>query len=241
MDMLRRIFGNIIPTIDRLIDKIPPHIRDIILKASLAFGALIALFVIIAGINKGLRDAKPAGFKLIENNRDLFYLQEMREEYAKKRKLVEDIEVDPLQFPSRQKAADDTEFKPMGRDTMGHLMGEKNEMLQHDDLLRPKDKSPGYLGDSYQIPRLAPDKKTLEDGEPLLKKEDIGKTPYAEAPRADSMSKLPREKLPQQGSEKRVAERDIFDEGEKAQVRPKSVSEKPIAPQKKSSKLEFID
>lgn len=239
--MLRRIFGNIIPTIDRLIEKIPPHIRDIILKASLAFGALIALFVIIAGINKGLSDAKPAGFKLIENNRDLFYLQEMREEYAKKRKLVEDIEVDPLQFPSRQKAADETEFKPMGRDTMGHLRGEKNEMLQHDDLLRPKDKSPGYLGDSYQIPRLAPDKKTLEDGEVLLKKEDIGKTPPAEAPRANSMSELSRESLPKPASGKKVAERDIFDEGEKTGPRPERVSEKSIARPKKSSKLEFID
>jgi len=94
--MLKRIFGSIIPGIDRLIEKIPPHIRDIIQKASLAFAALIALLVVIAGINKGLRDAKPKGFQAIQSNRDIFYLQEMREEYAKKRKLVEDVEVDPL-------------------------------------------------------------------------------------------------------------------------------------------------
>jgi len=209
--MLQRFFGNIVPSIDRMIERIPPHIRDIIQKASLAFAALIALLVIIAGINKGLSDAKPAGFKLVEKNRDLFYLQEMREEYAKKRALVEDVDVDPQDFPSRQKVQDDTKFQAMGRDTMGHLMGEKDEMLKHEDVMRPKEKSPGYLGDSYQMPRLTPDKKTIDDGDVLLKREQIGAAKKS----------------------------DIFDEPAKpAQPSAKSA---PKIGEKKKNKMEFME
>jgi hypothetical protein len=202
--MLRRIFGNVIPTIDGLIERIPPHIRDIIQKASLAFAALLALIVIVAGVNRGLQQAKPAGYKLVERNRDLFYLQEMREEYAKKRKLVEDVELDPLQFPSRQKSADDTQFAAMGRDTMGHLMGEKDEMLKHEDVMRPKEKSPGYLGDSYQIPRLTPDKKAIEDDDGHLTKEKIGKP--------QPVLSAPSEKLKSPETVPAAKTADVFDE-----------------------------
>lgn len=248
--MLRRIFGNLIPAIDRLIERIPPHIRDIIQKASLAFAALIALLVIISGINKGLREAKPAGYKLVERNRDLFYLQEMREEYAKKRKLVEDVEVDPLQFPSRQQAADETKFAAMGRDTMGHLMGEKEEMLKHEDVMRPKEKSPGYLGDSYTVPRLTPDKKTIEEDEahggagfspgrmppeaktePHLTKEKIGSRPQAAAEPAQV----------QKASPVAPAGRDIFDDNDAAKRPAASVPEKKAPPAKSSAKMEFMD
>ena len=242
--MLRRIFGNIIPSIDRLIERIPPHIRDIIQKASLAFAALVALLVIISGINKGLRDAKPQGFKLVERNRDLFYLQEMREEYAKKRKLVEDVEVDPLQFPSRQKAQDDTKFVPMGRDTMGHLMGEKDDMLKHEDVMRPKEKSPGYLGDSYQIPRMAPDKKAIDDGDSLLTKERIAER------RAEAEKKLPEAPLvpsapapagrtePPRAPAKPA--RDVFDEPVKPAAELRKEAAKPQQG-RKTTKFEFID
>lgn len=227
--MLRRILGNIIPTIDRLIERIPPHIRDIIQKAALAFAALIALLVIIAGINKGLRDAKPQGFKLVEHNRDLFYLQEMREEYAKKRKLVEDVDVDPLDFPSRQKVQEETKFQAMGRDTMGHLMGEKEELLKHEDVMRPKEKSPGYLGDSYQVPRLAPDKKTIEDDEGAhLTREKIGsKKDMALAP----------------GAPVPVAKggHDIFDDGDSKRVQGTVTQKGAGATNAKKSKMEFIE
>ncbi|GAB4441068.1 MAG: hypothetical protein OHK0011_23530 [Turneriella sp.] len=206
--MLRRIFGNLIPAIDKLIERIPPHIRDIIQKASIAFAALIALLVIISGINKGLREAQPAGYKLVERNRDLFYLQEMREEYAKKRQLVEDVEVDPLQFPSRQQAADDTRFVTMGRETMGHLMGEKDEMLKSDDALRPKEKSPGYLGDSYPVPRLTPDKKTIEDDEAPLTREKIGSRPAEKVAPADQQPSSP---VSTTARPARPPVRDIFD------------------------------
>lgn len=242
--MLRRILGNIIPGIDRLIERIPPHIRDIIQKASLAFAALVALLVIIAGINKGLSDAKPKGFKLVEHNRDLFYLQEMREEYAKKRKLVEDVEVDPLQFPSRQKAADDTKFAAMGRDTMGHLMGEKEEMLKHEDVMRPKEKSPGYLGDSYQIPRVTPDKKAIEDDDAYLTREKIGsQKPVAEnpppaVPQPRAEAAMPPVK-PARGGEAKPG-RDVFDEA--PATKPASAAPaKNAAPTKPRGKFEFID
>lgn len=236
--MLRRLLGNLIPTLDNLIERIPPHIRDIIQKASLAFAALIALLVIISGINKGLRDAKPAGYKLVERNRDLFYLQEMREEYARKRKLVEDVDVDPMQFPSRQAQADDTKYVTMGRDTMGHLMGEKDEMLKHEDTMRPREKSPGYLGDSYTVPRLTPDAKTIDDGEAHLQKEQIGsrrekepvgaaEKPAAAAPVAPARSAAPA--------------RDIFDEP--SQKKPAAASAVAPAPAKAqpARKMEFMD
>lgn len=248
MVMLRRIFGNLIPTLDKLIERIPPHIRDIIQKASIAFAALIALLVIISGINKGLREAKPAGYKLVERNRDLFYLQEMREEYAKKRQLVEDVEVDPLQFPSRQQAADDTQFVNMGRDTMGHLMGEKEEMLKTEDALRPREKSPGYLGDSSAIPRLAPDKKTIEDDEAPLTKEKIGSRPAAPAAVAATPAGRATEQQPL-----RPSGRDVFDGPQNNSTRapaesPRPVMETPKAAERPGNagadsrrKLEFMD
>ena len=244
--MLRRIFGNIIPGIDRLIERIPPHIRDIIQKASLAFAALVALLVIIAGINKGLSDAKPKGFKLVEHNRDLFYLQEMREEYAKKRKLVEDVEVDPLQFPSRQKAQDDTKFAAMGRDTMGHLMGEKEEMLKHEDVMRPKEKSPGYLGDNYQIPRLAPDKKATEDDEAHLTRDKIGsQKPAAEIPAAPAVGTAKVAPAIETSARPSRAEnkpgRDVFDETPAARPSAPATPSKNAAPAKPRGKFEFID
>lgn len=248
INMLRRILGNIVPSIDKLIERIPPHIRDIIQKASLAFAALLALLVIISGINKGLRDAKPAGYKLVERNRDLFYLQEMREEYAKKRKLVEDVEVDPLQFPSRQTAQDDTKFVPMGRDTMGHLMGEKEEMLKHEDVMRPKEKAPGYLGDSYQIPRVAPDKRTLEDDDQHLTKEKIGsQKPAAQKTLPESptgAAKLPEPMIPA-GPEKvapapRPA-RDVFDETPATGSKPAPGRSSEKATAKPRTKFEFIE
>lgn len=239
--MLRRIFGNIVPGIDRAIEKIPPHIRDIIQKASLAFAALCALLVIIAGINKGLTEAKPVGFKTVQSNRDIFYLQEMREEYAKKRKLVEDVEVDPLDFPSRQKAADNTNFVPMGRDTMGHLMGEKDEMLKHEDVMRPKEKSPGYLGDSYQIPRVAPDKKAIEDDDAHLTKEKIGsakKEVPAVIPPVPALEKMPAPK-PQPATTSQG--RDVFDEKDAPRAKLAMPEKAPASPKPAKSKMEFME
>ncbi len=254
--MLRRIFGRIIPGIDGMIEKIPPHIRDIIQKASLAFAALCALLAIIAGINKGLADAKPVGFKLVERNRDIFYLQEMREEYAKKRKLVEDVEVDPLDFPSRQQAKDDTSFVPMGRDTMGHLMGEKEEVLKHEDVMRPKEKSPGYLGDSYQIPRIAPDKKAIEDDDAHLTKEKIGaaqgsagftpgRMPSAaetsakkEAPGAPAVEK-PQAMKPVSPAATKA--RDVFDEGDAPRRKAPAAEKAATAPKSSKNKMEFME
>lgn len=244
--MIRRILGNIVPGIDRLIERIPPHIRDIIQKASMAFAALLALLVIIAGINKGLSDAKPKGFRLVERNRDLFYLQEMREEYAKKRKLVEDVEVDPLQFPSRQKAQDETKFAAMGRDTMGHLMGEKEDMLKHEDTMRPKEKSPGYLGDSYQIPRITPDKKGIEDDDAHLTRDKIGSQKPAAEKVAMPAPPLPKNEMATESTGRPSGNvpkpaRDVFDEGATVKTTAPSAPAKNPAQAKPRGKFEFID
>lgn len=235
--MLRRLLGNLAPSIDRMIERIPPHIRDIIQKASLAFAALLALIVIISGVNKGLREAQPTGVRLVERSRDLFYLQEMREEYAKKRKLVEDVEVDPLEFPSRQKPADETQFAPMGRDTMGHLMGEKEEMLKQEDALRPKEKSPGYLGDSALVPRLTPDKKAIDDDDAPLTREKIGsqKPPVEKA----AIEPMLQPAAPSPGVNA-ARQRDVFDEPDlpRSQAAP---AQKTVAPTPKKGKFEYMD
>ena len=239
--MLRRIFGNIIPGIDRAIEKIPPHIRDIIQKASLAFAALCALLAIIAGINKGLADAKPVGFKAVQSNRDIFYLQEMREEYAKKRRLVEDVEVDPLDFPSRQKVADNTNFVPMGRDTMGHLMGEKDDMLKHEDVMRPKEKSPGYLGDSYQIPRVAPDKKAIEDDDAHLTKDKIGSAKKEQPAVIPAVPTVEKVSSPKPQVEAAAKGRDVFDEKDAPRAKPAAPEKTPASPKPSRSKMEFME
>ncbi|MCS6972238.1 MAG: hypothetical protein N2Z22_09915 [Turneriella sp.] len=226
--MLQRILGNIIPTLDRLIERIPPHIRDLIQKAAIAFAALLALVVIISGVNKGLREAQPVGYKFIESNRDLFYLQEMREEYAKKRKLVEDIEVDPLEFPSRREQKTEPGFTSMGRDTLGHLMGEKDELLKSEDPLRPREKAPGYLGDSFTIPRLTPDKKTIE-GDDMLTKEKIGQANTTKLDQQDVFS------------EKIQAAKSETQQNKNPEQPARSEKIPEPAPRPSSGKLEFLD
>ena len=132
----------ILAKIDQYIEKIPEHIRDIIKKGYLAFLGLGAVIAVLYGISEGEKDAKPAGMPLASEVKDLFYLDQLRHENLNRMKLVEDIEVDPMHFPSNQR---EIGYMPMGKDTLGHLMGEKDSVLESDEKLRLKDPSAEYL------------------------------------------------------------------------------------------------
>ncbi|MCS6985372.1 MAG: hypothetical protein NZM25_09655 [Leptospiraceae bacterium] len=134
--------------IDFIISKIPPHIRDILKKAGLAILAIVFLLALTYGIRMGVRDAIPAGIQLSGSTKDLFYLQELREANEKKQRLFEDVEVDPMSFPSRQ-----TNFATMGKDTSDRLLGEKEEFLRDPDFLRPKSKGPVFVEEDIFTPR----------------------------------------------------------------------------------------
>lgn len=125
--------------IDELLEKIPVHIRDIIQKISFAVAALLLLVGVAIGITQGVNDAVPAGVPLAESNKDLFYLDELRKENAEKTALIEDVEVDPLEFKSNR-GQGSPEFESMAKDTMNHLIGEKKnqEMVMPEHQLRKR-------------------------------------------------------------------------------------------------------
>ncbi len=132
--------GKYIQIIDNLIDKIPGHIQDLIKKGFYALVAMAALFAILLAIRKGMADAPPPGLQLSKTARDLYYLEELREENAKREQLIEDIETTYSEQFEDEK--DITGFVNLGRDTLGHLAGEKDEMLTiRGTTLLPEDTS----------------------------------------------------------------------------------------------------
>ncbi len=132
--------GKYLQIVDNLIDKIPGHIQDLIKKGFYAIVAMAALFAILIAIRKGMADAPPPGLQLSKTARDLYYLEELREENAKREQLIEDIETTFSEEFEEDK--DITGFVNLGRDTLGHLVGEKDEMLTiRGTALLPEDAS----------------------------------------------------------------------------------------------------
>jgi len=127
----------ILAKIDALIDKIPIHIRDLIQKGFISLVALVALVAIVTGIKKGIDNATPGGVQLFEKNKDIFYIQRLREENAKNNKLIEDIEVYEDLFESRDERLHPT-FQKLGRNTDDRIIGEREEFIRQDPL-RKKD------------------------------------------------------------------------------------------------------
>ena len=125
--------NKILAKIDSLIDKIPIHIRDLIQKGFYSIVALAALIAIIVGIKKGMDNAKPGGIQLFGKNKDMFYIQRLREENSKKNKLIEDIDVYDDLFESRDERLHPT-FHRLGRDTDDRLIGEREEFIKNDPL-----------------------------------------------------------------------------------------------------------
>ncbi len=140
-------FQKIIEKIDELIERIPGHIRDLIQKGAFALIAMLALLTIVLGIQWGMGDAEPGGMQLAKDNRDLFYLQQIREENQRKRQLVEDVEIDPLEFPSNQQR----QYREMVPEKK-NLLEEDNQMLRQQESMRqPANNLPSYMTDDVIV------------------------------------------------------------------------------------------
>lgn len=161
----------ILAKIDEIINRIPPHIQDILHKGMLAFMAFMALIAIVMGIMKGTEEARPAGVQLIEENSDVFYLEQLKKENREKHRLIEDIEIDPLEFPSNRN--DSVEYRQMGPDTMDHLLGEKDSMLKKEDPLRSRSDLPGLMEhDEIEPSRIERDDFMIHEKTELLSPEN---------------------------------------------------------------------
>ena len=139
---------------DKLIDKIPVHIQDIIQKGFIAIGALALLIAMIYGIQRGFEDAIPGGAKIHETTQDLFYTEQLREENMKNTPLIEDVELDRRDFQGTDERID-PDFTQMGRDVSDRMMGEKDEMLKKETPFESTNEIP-YLDSDAESPKSLP-------------------------------------------------------------------------------------
>ncbi len=130
--------------IDELLDRIPEDLRDLIQKAMIALGAIIALFGILSGIIRGIRDAEPAGFQVAKDSNNLFYLDRVKEDNKSKNRLVEDIEYD-IDLLMKSKLENKKLYRSMSRNTLDHLKGERDEFIVSENKLRTKSNVPNLL------------------------------------------------------------------------------------------------
>lgn len=119
--------GKYLQIVDNLINKIPKYIQDLIKKGFFALMGLVALIAALIAVKNGISDAPPPGVQMAETTKDLYYIEELRMQNAKQKRLVEDVETEYSDQFEQEK--DITGFRDLGRDTMGHLIGEKDEML----------------------------------------------------------------------------------------------------------------
>lgn len=162
----------ILAQIDKLIEKIPIHFRDLIQKAFFMLIALAALIAIIMGIQKGIENATPGGAKIFQKNEDFFYIDKLKEENKKKNRLIEDVEVYKDLFESRDERLHPT-FRVLGKDTADRLIGEKEEFIKKPDSLRKKEDN--FLIDEDK--EMEYEKKVPDD---LMQKEESQELPFIE-------------------------------------------------------------
>ena len=143
--------GQIFQKIDRLIEKIPNHIKDIIQKAAIALAAIIAMVSITLAVLRGIQDADPGGFQLIENSDDLFYLEKLKDKNSKKVKLIEDIDRD-VDSLTQKDFANRNIYRPLARETLGHLIGEKEALLYKKNELRNEKEALPFIQDRPAAP-----------------------------------------------------------------------------------------
>jgi len=149
--------------IDKYIDKIPIHIRDIIQKGFIALTALAMLLAIVYGINRGMRESLPSGVKLFEKSRDLFYTDELKNENKNRLKLIEDVELNLF----IQEKSDERLYptlRRLGKDTSNHMIGESGDMIQKENRLSEKDKNL-FMEDDPVYKNMEPQSDFLEKKE----------------------------------------------------------------------------
>lgn len=153
--------------IDDIIAKIPPHIQDIIQKASMAMVALAALIAILTGISRGMQDAKPGGFKLAKDTQELFYLEKLRKENKDQIRLKEDYDYEyinnDIEDPSENK------FEKLSEDKLNSLPAESDNLLKKDNPLQNKYSGQEYLSDTpISLPAMKPSSNNNIDSQDIL-------------------------------------------------------------------------
>ncbi len=132
--------------IDYFIDQISADVKDLIQKAAIALGAILALVGILSAIIQGVQDAKPGGFQVAGESNDLFYLGQIREENSKRLTLIEDVEFDIESLTGNQ-LKNENFHRPISRDTIDHLKGESDDFISPANELRSQRNVPGLINE----------------------------------------------------------------------------------------------
>jgi len=158
--------NKILQIIDKLISKIPSHLRDLIKKISIAVFALVTLIAVVVAINEGIHDAKPSGASLIKETNDVFYLQKLKEENSKKIKLLEDVEVDVDEFASRRNQVNETKMRYQDNSALDYYKEDPN-LLEKSDSLRNDSSDAILLDDDSDLPKDYPGKNDKMESKKL--------------------------------------------------------------------------
>ena len=133
--------------IDDFINHMSADLKDLIQKAAIAVGAILALAGVLSAIIQGIQDAKPAGFQIAEESNDLFYLDQIREETSKRLKLIEDVEFD-IESLTGNRLKNENFHRSISRDTIDHLRGESDDLISPKNELRNQRHVPGLINNN---------------------------------------------------------------------------------------------
>jgi hypothetical protein len=119
---------------DKIINKIPLHLQDLIKKAFLAVFLLFSLIAILKGISMGTEDLGPPGIQLIKKNSDLFINDQLREENRNKIEIIEEVTLESdsvIEF-------DIPSFQSLSSEKSGKILSEDEDIELDSDFLRRK-------------------------------------------------------------------------------------------------------
>ena len=194
--------NKVLQFIDKYIDKIPVHIRDIIQKAFIMLAAVAGVVAIAYGIKMGAAAAKPGGKQLFEDVSDMFYKEQIIEENKKQNEL----EMLPLDFNSQEMPSGIE-----GESVPGYMNEQENEGFVTspeefelgDDPYRNTDDTKFEETDNEIVPELPqtdsgkmedveiPDPDTKMIQEPDVRPERNIEPATETIPNSDSMEKAP--------------------------------------------------
>ena len=120
--------------VDKIINKIPLHLQDLIKKAFLAVFLLFSLIAILKGISMGTEDLGPPGIQLIKKNSDLFINDQLREENRNKIEIIEEVTLESdsvIEF-------DIPSFQSLSSEKSGKILSEDEDIELDSDFLRRK-------------------------------------------------------------------------------------------------------
>lgn len=180
----------VLAAIDKIIQKIPAHVQDIIKKASLAVFLLFSLLAILKGIAMGADDLGPPGVQLIQRNSDLFINDQLREENRKKIQIIEEVVLE-------SRDSDDylpPSYMQMASPKQGKILSTEESIEVGSDFLRRK----------RSLPLLEPDEESNSPVE-QVKVEKINQ-PVSSGERKKELRLLPDNMDKEPSDNKRPAE-----------------------------------